>query len=69
MYIDESIIIDENLPKSLQNDINELEHYYKTGEWLEYDLLLEVFEPSVKQYCYNGRITMETGYKLLEKYN
>lgn len=68
MYIDHDIIIEENLPAMLQEDIADLERYYAEDNWAEYGLLLELFEATVKQFCINGKITRSTGLKLLEKY-
>lgn len=68
MYINKDIIIDEDLPQMLREDIADLERMYETDNWMEYGRTLELFEATVKQFCLQGRISRETGFKLLEKY-
>ena len=41
----------EELPKVLQRDIEELESYYHSGDFVGYDCCLETLEATVKQCC------------------
>ena len=47
MYIDETIVLDKNLPTELLGDFEELGKYYEAGDWLNFDLLFEVVEAEV----------------------
>ena len=50
MYNDMSISLPMDLPVGLQNDFRELQGYYDAGDWLQFDLLFEAVEASVKAY-------------------
>lgn len=60
MYIFEDIVINEELPKRLQQDIADLESLYYSGQEQQYNLDLKLFAK---------KISMSTGMKLLEKYH
>lgn len=64
MYIDETIVLDKNLQTELLRDFQVLGKYYEAGDWLNFDLLFEVVEVSVKSNYLNGRISNQD----LEKY-
>ncbi len=69
MYIFEDIVIKEELPKRLQQDIADLEALYYSGQEQQYNLDLELFESIVKSNVIAKKISMSTGMKLLEKYH
>ena len=58
MYIDETIVLDKNLQTELLRDFQVLGKYYEAGDWLNFDLLFEVVEVSVKSNYLNGRISI-----------
>ena len=45
------------MPKVLQRDIEELESYYHSGDFVGYDCCLETLEATVKQFCIHGSIS------------
>ena len=51
------VINREELPKVLQRDIEELESYYHSGDFVGYDCCLETLEATVKQCCIHGSIS------------
>lgn len=69
MYIFEDIVINEELPKRLQQDIADLESLYYSGQEQQYNLDLKLFESIVKLNVIAKKISMSTGMKLLEKYH
>lgn len=68
MYIDETIVLDKNLPTELLGDFEELGKYYEAGDWLNFDLLFEVVEASAKSYYLSGRISRRELDKIFKKY-
>lgn len=68
MYIDEAITLPANLPKGLQRDFKELREYYDAGDWLQFDLLFEAVEASVKAYYLAGKISREELNLIFQKY-
>ena len=69
MYIFEDIVINEELPKRLQQDIADLESLYYSGQEQQYNLDLKLFESILKLNVIAKKISMSTGMKLLEKYH
>ncbi len=59
MYIDHTIVIPEDFPEGLKRDFAELQEYYDAGDWLQFDLLFEAVEASVKAYYLAGKISRE----------
>jgi hypothetical protein len=68
MYLDESILLREDLPESLQRDFKELEEYYDKGDWFRFDMLMEEVEASVKAHYLAGKITREELNLIFRKY-
>lgn len=68
MYNDKSIVLPDNLPVGLQNDFAELQGYYDEGDWLQFDLLFEAVEASVKAYYLAGKISREELNLIFRKY-
>ncbi|ODM11387.1 hypothetical protein BLA28_32800 [Eisenbergiella tayi] len=68
MYIDETIVLDKNLQTELLRDFQVLGKYYEAGDWLNFDLLFEVVEVSVKSNYLNGRISNQDLENIFRKY-
>lgn len=57
MYLDENIVIDFPVPLLVKQDMAELDEDFRKGDDLHFALVLEIFEPTVKQSRINGNIT------------
>lgn len=68
MYNDQTIVLPASLPTGLQSDFKELQEYYDEGDWLQFDLLFEVVEASVKAYYLAGKISREELNLIFRKY-
>ncbi len=68
MYIDEQIILRDNLPEGLQRDFIELQEYYSAGDWFMFDTVFEAIEASVKAYYLAGKISKEDLNSIFKKY-
>lgn len=68
MYINENIVLRDDLPERLKSLFRELQEYYDAGDWLNYDLLLEAFEANVKAHYIAGKISMEDLDRIFERY-
>lgn len=68
MYIDDSIILREDLPLALLRDFAGLRGYYDKGDWFQFDNLFDVVEGSVKGYYHNGIISREDLNQIFRKY-
>lgn len=68
MYNDGTIILPEDLPIGLKQDFKELQGYYEAGDWLQFDLLFEAVEASVKAYYLAGKISREELNLIFKKY-
>ncbi|MCI8639557.1 MAG: hypothetical protein HFG41_10605 [Coprococcus sp.] len=68
MYNDETIILSDSLSSGLKNDFKELQEYYDAGDWLQFDLLFEAVEASVKAYYLAGKISREELNLIFKKY-
>ena len=68
MYIDESVLLRDDLPKGLQHDFTELKEYYDKNDWFQFDTLFEVVEASVKAYYLAGKISREDLNQIFRKY-
>lgn len=68
MYIDEKIILRDDLPDRLQCDFKELQEYYNAGDWFMFDTVFEAVEASVKAYYLAGKISREDLNCIFRKY-
>ncbi|MCM1039685.1 MAG: hypothetical protein NC314_11830 [Roseburia sp.] len=68
MYNDMTIFLPTTLPASLQNDFKELQEFYDAGDWLQFDLLFEAVEASVKAHYLAGKISREELNLIFRKY-
>lgn len=68
MYVDEQIILRDNLPVGLQRDFIELQEYYNAGDWFMFDTVFEAIEASVKAYYLAGKISKEDLNSIFKKY-
>ena len=68
MYVDEQIILKDDLPDGLRRDFEELQEYYRVGDWFMFDINLEAIEASVKAYYLAGKISKEDLNSIFKKY-
>ena len=68
MYNDSTVVLPANLPAVLQSDFQELQEYYDAADWLQFDLLFEAVEASVKAYYLAGKISREELDLIFRKY-
>lgn len=68
MYINENIVLREDLPKHLQEDFQTLQEYYDAGDWFNFDIYLEAFEATVKAYYISGKISAGDLDQIFERY-
>lgn len=68
MYNDQTIALPDSLPFGLQSDFEELQKYYDAEDWLQFDLLFEAVEASVKAYYLAGKISREELNLIFTKY-
>ena len=67
--IDRDIKIDVSiLPKSVQEEIKELERLHEEKDWFNYDLKFDELEMNAKRYVIRGTMSDSLYKKLLEKY-
>lgn len=59
MQFDQSIILDFQLPRGIENTINELQYYYDKGDDIAYENLLGHLESRTKSCFVEGLITKE----------
>ena len=69
MYNDSTVVWPRTpLPAGLQSDFQELQEYYDAADWLQFDLLFEAVEASVKAYYLAGKISREELDLIFRKY-
>jgi len=68
MYVDEKIILRDNLPDGLQRDFNILQEYYDANDWFMFDTVFEEIEASVKAYYLAGKISIDDLKCIFRKY-
>lgn len=68
MYVDEQIILKDDLPDGLRRDFEELQEYYRAGDWFMFDTNLEAIEANVKAYYLAGKISKEDLNSIFKKY-
>lgn len=68
MYIDEDIKLRDDLPKQLLDSFEQLKVYYDKDDWLQFDLLFEVVEGTVKGYYLTGTISRQDLDLIFKKY-
>ena len=68
MFIDNSIILREDLPKALKRDFEELQSYYDAGDEVMFDVTLDGVEATVKSYYHVSLISREELNMIFRKY-
>lgn len=69
-FIDDTIdISQDDLPKLLREDVEDLQKFKDEGDWIRFDACLEGFETSIKSFLSVGRISKSLVKKLFDKYN
>lgn len=68
MYIDENIVLREDLLERLQQDFKELQECYDADDWFMFDTLFEAVEATVKAYYLAGKISREDLNTIFRKY-
>lgn len=68
MYIDENIILRDDLPEPLKEDFAELQGYYDEGNWLLFDIVFEVVQARVKAFYISGHISLDDVKLIFERY-
>lgn len=68
MYVDEKIILRDNLPEGLLRDFNILQEYYDANDWFMFDTVLEEIEANVKAHYLAGKISMDDLNRIFRKY-
>ncbi len=67
--IDKDINFDySKMPKSVVEEIKELEKFNETGDWFMYDMKFDELEVNAKGYMLAGVITESDFYKIEMKY-
>lgn len=68
MYVDEKVILRDDLPDGLQRDFNILQGYYDANDWFMFDTFFEGIEASVKAYYLAGKISIDDLNCIFRKY-
>ena len=68
MYVDEKIVLRDNLPGGLQRDFKILQEYYDTDDWFMFDTVFEEVEASVKAHYLAGKIIIDDLNFIFRKY-
>jgi hypothetical protein len=68
MYIDESIVIRDDIPEPLKEDFAELQEYYDKDDWFMFDTIFEAVEARIKAYYLAGKISREDLNQMFRKY-
>lgn len=67
MYLDESIKVGE-VPEDIQEMMEELDRYYKTGDDFRFAFRSDDLEANVKQACLEGLISERQLDKIFRRY-
>jgi len=68
MYVDEKILLRDNLPEGLQRDFKILQEYYNADDWFMFDTVFEEVEASVKAHYLAGKISIDDLNCIFRKY-
>lgn len=68
MYINDDIILRDDLPEPLKRDFEELQSYYDAGDWFMFDTFFEGVEATVKANYHVGKISINDLNAIFEKY-
>ena len=68
MYADETILLPNNLPRRIREDVAYLQKLYDEGNELIFDVHYEAIESGWKEFLGIGAITDDVFQKLISKY-
>ena len=68
MYINNDVVLRDDLPESLKRDFEELQSYYDAEDWLMFDITFEGIEATVKANYHAGKISINDLNAIFTKY-
>lgn len=68
MYIDETVVLDFDMPEELREYVNELDKAFEVDDEVTWDTYHEVIGEFAKNTCSEGLITTEQRNKIWERY-
>ena len=67
-WIDNSVILDFEMPKVLKNTIIEIEEAYQNKDDIEYNILSDTLDVLCKHYCAEGILTKKQWDLVCQRY-